>query len=215
MHPTNKLPYFERLSVFACLACFCLMVYRCLFSLSFNYTYLLWNLAVAIIPYLISKKLSINTKPASLPVLRLVVWFLFFPCCIFLLADLLQIRRHENFPFAYDLLLLFSFAIAGIIPGLMSLKKVENFLGNYFPTFIARLFIMLAIFLSSYSIALIRFMHLKSWDISDNIKKLVHLSYLSPDIPSNLWLHRITTVACLIILYSIFNKFYPSLKNRM
>jgi uncharacterized membrane protein len=130
----------------------------------------------------------------------------------------LQIHRHETFPFAYDLLLLSSFAIAGIIPGLMSLKKVEIFLSNYFSSFLVKLFIVSTIFLSSYSIALVRFLHLKNWDIAERGKRLPHISYinfLSTEITSDAWLQRIFLIVCIIIMYVIFNRFYPPLKHKV
>jgi len=218
MSPINKLSCFERISIFACLACFGLLVYRCIFSLSFDYTFLMWNLAVAIIPYLISKKLSTRKKPSLREFGLVLLWLLFFPCCIFLFIGLLQIHRHETFPFAYDLLLLVSFAIAGIIPGLMSLKKVEFFLGTYFHPFLVKLFIVSTIFLSSYNIALIRFLHLKNWDIAENEKKLPrvsHINPLSPEMTPDAWLQRIFLVVCIIIMYVIFNRFYPPLKHKV
>ena len=169
---TVKLPFFERLMIFASMFSFGLLFYRCLFTLSIDYTFFLWNLLIAFIPYLISKQLlkykSFNIKAFSL----LLLWLMFFPGCIYLFTDLLQMHK-TNFSFVYDVCLFLSFAITGILPGLMSLKQIEIFLNRHTTAFRAKITILLFIFLSSYNIVLARFLHLRSWNIITDFRQML------------------------------------------
>lgn len=161
---TAKLPYFERLMVFASMFSFGLLFYRCLFTLSFDYTFYLWNLLIAHIPYIISKQLlkcrNLNLKALIL----LFFWLISFPACMYIFIDITQMRK-TNFPLVYDIFLVTAFAITGLLPGLMSLKKIDTYLKKYIPGFFVKLSVVLFIFLSSYNAGLVKFLHLNSWNI--------------------------------------------------
>jgi uncharacterized membrane protein len=201
-----KLPYFERVMMFASFFSFGLLFYRCLFSLSLNYTFFLWNLLIAFVPYIISKQLlkckTLNARAFSL----LILWLLFFPSCIYLFTDMLQMRK-TNFPLVYDVCMFLSFAVTGILPGLMSLRKVEIFLSNHLPAFPVRLSILLFIFLSSYNIVLARFLHFRSWNIAADFRKMFHAAeedFLAPQSNLHAWLTILTLVFLIDLIYAGF-----------
>jgi uncharacterized membrane protein len=169
---TRRLPSFERIMIFAGLLSFGFLFYRCIFTANFHYTFLLWNLVLAFVPYAISKKL-INNKGNKLTNYLLVLsWLLFFPACIYPLTDLFQLKQTDNFSMAYDLIMFLSFAVAGLLPGLVSLKTTEGFLKEHFSGGFAKLSLLFFIFLSSYSACLVRFLHLKSWNVVNDFKKM-------------------------------------------
>ena len=203
-----KLPYFERVMMFASFFSFGLLFYRCLFSLSLNYTFFLWHLLIAFVPYVISKELlkckTLNARAFAL----LILWLLFFPSCIYLFTDMLQMRK-TNFPLVYDVCMFLSFAVTGILPGLMSLRKVEIFLSNHLPAFLVRLSILLFIFLSSYNIVLARFLHFRSWNIAADFRKMFHASekdILSPQSNLHTWLTILTLVLLIDLIYAGFKQ---------
>ena len=209
MH-TAKLPYFERLMIFASLFSFGLLFYRCLFTLSFDYSFLLWNLLIAFFPYLISKQLEKCTSFNVKAFLLLFLWLLFFPCCIYLFTDMLQMHK-TNFALVYDVPMFLSFAITGILPGLMSLKKTEMFLTRFIPGAHVRLSIFLFIFLSSFNIVLVRFLHLKSWNIITDCEKMLYASekdILSPENNLEAWMAIFVLMLIIDLAYAGFKRLY-------
>src|SRR5580765_1282169 len=131
----KKLPAFERLLIFSFCCTSGILLYRCIFSWSLHYTYLLWNLFLAITPYLVSKQLvkcrELNLKAALL----LTLWLLLFPNSPYILTDLFHLSRKDNIPLWYDGMLFLSAAWTGLLPGLVSLRKVETFLSGHLRQF--------------------------------------------------------------------------------
>lgn len=207
---TVKLPYFERLMIFVSMFSFGLLFYRCLFTLSIDYTFFLWNLLIAFIPYLISKQLlkykTFNIKAFSL----LLLWLMFFPGCIYLFTDFLHMHK-TNFPLVYDVSLFLSFAVASLLPGLMSLKQIEIFLNRHTSAFRTRVTILLFIFLSSYNIVLARFLHLRSWNIITDFRQMLYASkkeILFPESSLHIWLAILMLVLLIDLAYTGFKKLY-------
>ena len=197
--------------IFSAFISFGLLFYRCVFTLSFHYTYFLWNLLIAFAPYIISKQLvkckELNVKA----ILLLSVWLLFFPACMYLLTDILQMHRTDNFPVLYDAGLYLSFAWTGLLPALMSLKKVETFLRRHLSVFWVKFSLLFFMFLCSYATCIVRFLHLKNWDIITNYKKLIAVSannILNPEDHIHAWLSIITLVMLLDLIYIGFKKLY-------
>lgn len=207
----SKLPAFERLMIFSGFISFGLLFYRCLFTLNLHYTYFLWNLLIALMPYLISKQL-VKCKALNIKAVFLIcLWLMLFPACVYLFTDIFQIHKTDNFSFLYDSILFLSFAWNGLLPGLMSLKKVEVFLTRHVPSFFVNLSVLFFIFLSSYSICLVRLFHLKNWNIITNSKKLLAVSVnniLNPLNHIHAWLSITTLVLLLDITYLGFKKLY-------
>lgn len=207
----NKLPAFERLMIFSALVSFGLLFYRCLFTLNFHYTYFLWNLVIAFAPYIISKQLTKNKVLNLKTVLLLTLWLILFPACVYLFTDVLQIHKTDNFSLLYDVVLFLSFAWNGLLPALMSLKKVEGFLKKHLPVFLVKLSVLFFIFLSSYGICLVRFLHLKSWNVIADSRKLLAISannILNPEDHIHAWLSIISLVMLIDVVYIGFKKLY-------
>lgn len=203
-----KLPYFERVMMFASFFSFGLLFYRCLFTLSLNYTFFLWNLLIAFVPYIISKQILKRKTLNTQSFLLLIVWLLFFPSCIYLFTDMLQMQK-TNFPMAYDVCMFLSFALTGMLPGLMSLKKVETFLSNHISAFFVRLSVLLFIFLSSYNIVLARFLHFRNWNIAANFRKMFHASeedILAPQSNLHAWITILILVILIDLIYAGFKQ---------
>jgi uncharacterized membrane protein len=208
---SKQIPAFEKLMLFSAFISFGLLFYRCVFTLNYHYTYFLWNLLIAYLPYIISKQLikckELNVKA----ILLLSIWLLFFPACMYLFTDILTMHRIDNFPIIYDVFLYLSFAWNALLPALMSLKKVESFLRKYLPVFWVKFSLLFFIFLSSYATCIVRFLHLKNWDIITDYKKLIAVSannILNPEDHVHAWLSIITLVMLIDLIYIGFKKLY-------
>ena len=208
--PAGKLPYFERLMVFASMFSFGVLFYRCLFTLSLDYTFFLWNLLVAYMPYVVSKQLFKCGHLGVKAFLLIVLWLLFLPASIHLFTDMLQMHQ-TNFSIVFDAFLFLCSAITGILPGLMSLKNVETFLSKHVSAIVAKISIPVFIFLSSYSALSVRFLHLKSWNIVADFKKMLHASENDIRFPENnmhIWISILALVLLIDLLYKGFKRLY-------
>jgi len=208
---TKRIPAFERLMIFSAFISFGLLFYRCVFTLSFHYTYFLWNLLIAYVSYIMSKQL-IKCKEINVKAILFVSgWLLFFPACMYLFTDILQMHKTDHFPVIYDAFLYLSFAWNALLPSLMSLKKVEAFLRRHLSVFLVKVSILFFIFLSSYSICLVRFLHLKDWDVITNTKRFLRVSannFLNPADHIHSWLSIISLMLLLDVIYVGFKKLY-------
>ncbi|HEX5154602.1 MAG TPA: DUF1361 domain-containing protein [Parafilimonas sp.] len=208
---TKKLPVLERLMIFLGMFCFGVLFYRCFFTWNLHYTFLLWNLLIAFVPYIISKQLLKCKELNIKAILLLFAWMLFFPVCIYLFTDILQMHNSDNFYSLYDGLLFLSFGFTGLLPGFISLRQIEMFLAKHLPGFLVKASILFFIFLSSYGICLVRFLHLKNWNIIVDFKKLFHVSekdILNPEHHVSIWLSIFILVVLIDILYAGFKKLY-------
>jgi uncharacterized membrane protein len=208
---TERIPAFERLMLFSAFVAFGLLFYRCVFTLSFHYTYLLWNLLIAYVPYILSKQLAKCKKINEKAMLLLAGWLLFFPACMYLFTDILGMKKTDNFPIFYDVFLYLVFSWNALLPALMSLKNVESFLRRHQSAFMVKVSILFFIFLSSYSICLVRFLHLKDWDIITNSKRFIQISVnniLNPTDHIHAWLSIISLMLLLDVIYVGFKKLY-------
>jgi len=214
---TDRLPAYERLMIFFGLVSFSFLFYRCIFTLNLHYTFFLWNLLIAFVPYIVSKQLLKYNELGIKAFLLLFVWLIFFPSCLYLFTDLLQIHKTDNFSIVYDIILFSSFAVTGMLPGLTSLKQVEAFLKKHMPVLLVRISVLIFIFLSSYSICLVRFLHLKSWNILADSKRLFYASkhnILYPQAHVDAWLSILALVFLINVIYTWYKKLYYLKKIR-
>ena len=209
MEEDKRLPVFERLMVMSSLITFGLLFYRCIFTLSFHYSYFAFNLLLAFMPYIISKQLvkceELNVKA----VLLLSLGLIFFPNCVYLFTDILQIKQTDNFPLWYDIALYAAVAFNGLLPGLMALKKVEVFLKKHLPDSFVKTSILVCLFFSSYSTYLKKFLHLKAWNFPADTKKIYFVSkrnVLNPQDHVQIWISVFALVVLLNVLYEVFKK---------
>jgi uncharacterized membrane protein len=211
-----KLPAFERLMIFFSLLSFGLLLYQCIFTFSLHYTFFLWNLLIAFVPYVVSKQLLKCNELGMKAFLLLITWLVFFPSCVYLFTDLLQMNRSDNFSFLYNVMLFSSFAFTGLMSGLLSLRQVETFLKKHVPAFLVKISVLFFIFLSSYSICLIRFLHFRSWSVAADIRKMIHASehnILDPENHVRIWLSILILVLLIDLLYVGLKKVFQLAKN--
>lgn len=152
---------------FSTLFCFLLIATRVYFSGYITFVFLVWNLFLAWIPYLISKYLIhhiSDIKKISLFFLG-GVWLLFFPNAPYILTDLIHLKPRADVPFWFDLVLLLSFAWTGVLLGYKSLHNIQKIIQQLYGKTKALIFVVFCLFISGYGIYLGRFERFNSWDI--------------------------------------------------
>mgnify|MGYP000054457986 CR=1 FL=1 len=133
-----------------------------------TFFFLLWNLALAWVPYLMALHIGqLQRQEAGRwrLLLGLCVWLAFLPNAPYLITDFVHFRPLPPVPIWFDLILLFAAASTGLLLGLLSIYEVHQVLKNWFSKRYSNLLILAAIGLSGFGIWLGRFQRWNSWDI--------------------------------------------------
>lgn len=155
--------------------CIALLAFRVYFSSSTIYSFFIWNLFLAWIPFLLSQTItSFERKGKSNLILGglFSVWLLFFPNSPYIITDLFHLKKTQNIPLWYDLILIVSFAWNGLMIGYISLIKIQSFLNRKFKPKTSWIIIVSILCLSAFGIYLGRFERWNSWDIITNPSSL-------------------------------------------
>jgi uncharacterized membrane protein len=145
--------------------------------------YLIWNLFLAWVPYVISlfyfkKETSIGR---FIPIF--IIWFLFFPNAPYLVTDITHIASRLPSTLWYDSLLFFLFAWIGLLLGMLSLFHLYQYIKKHFNFWISEIIIIAVCSVSSFGIYLGRFERWNSWDILVNpVELMKHSFYVSTNL---------------------------------
>src|SRR5688572_2696654 len=95
--------------------------------------FLVWNLFLAWIPFIIAFLVSRRLEKISLPTLCicLFVWLLFLPNAPYLITDLIHLRPRDGIPLWYDAVIFFLFAFHGLLLGLLSTLFIHEIFEKY------------------------------------------------------------------------------------
>jgi uncharacterized membrane protein len=173
-----------------------------------TYVFLAWNLFLAWIPFALSQKLSnINNQWKIFFVTAL--WLLFLPNAPYIITDFLHLKQRAPIPYWYDILLLFSAALNGLLLGLLSLLTVEKILLNRYGRKISGIIMLCSFFLCAFGIYMGRYLRWNSWDI------IVNPGELAGDILDRLFnpFDHFGTWAVTVLFGSFFYVMYYSIKN--
>jgi uncharacterized membrane protein len=144
-----------------------LLIVRIILSGQLTYIFLAWNLFLAWIPFAISQKID-GAQNRWRIFLLTGAWLLFLPNAPYIITDFLHLRQRPPIPYWYDILLLFSAALNGLLLGLLSLFNVEKFLTDRYGNRISGLLILCSFFLCAFGIYMGRYLRWNSWDIITN-----------------------------------------------
>ncbi|MFT3795856.1 DUF1361 domain-containing protein [Flavobacterium sp.] len=145
-----------------------LLAFRMAVTESLYYGFLIWNLVLAAVPYLVSWYLSENQPLAQrkIPLLLFTaLWLLFLPNAPYIITDFLHFKRETGMPEWFDVLLLMSFAWNGIVLGFVSMQAMRQFWHHVFGFFPSWLMVFGCTILSGFGIYLGRYLRYNSWDI--------------------------------------------------
>jgi uncharacterized membrane protein len=146
-----------------------LIITRIFYSRNIDYLFLVWNLFLAWIPYVISSLFNKMTNHRRWKqVFVFCCWLMFFPNALYIVTDLIHLDDESTVPKWFDALLLFSSSIVGLMMAFISLHRVENYLYKTVNKKILTPLIILILFLGSFGVYLGRFLRWNSWDILSN-----------------------------------------------
>lgn len=120
---------------FAFIACGALLSGRIILTRSLDYLFLPFNLVLAALPIAFSI-LFAHARKSGRRLCFAVLWLLFFPNAPYIITDLIHLARiggANGAPLWFDVLLVASYAGAGLIFGYVSLLQMQNSLAANFP----------------------------------------------------------------------------------
>lgn len=143
---------------------------RAEFSGSERYAFLVWNLFLAWIPFLISYFtyiLSMSRKWIYLFIpIAAFLWLIFFPNAPYILTDFQHLAySHGELPVWYDVMMLIWFAFTGLLLGIVSLFLMQEIVRREFGSWAGWTFVTAVAGLSSAGVYMGRFLRWNSWDL--------------------------------------------------
>src|SRR6266545_2370544 len=133
-----------------------------------NFSYLIWNLVLAWIPFVLAILFYDAHRRGARPAALLGLgglWLLFFPNAPYILTDFIHLGRDPLSPVWYDGLTISAFAGMGLLLGLGSLYLVQSAVRQLLGERLAWTLAGGALVLASIGIYLGRFVRLNSWDL--------------------------------------------------
>ncbi|MEO6684834.1 MAG: DUF1361 domain-containing protein [Dyadobacter sp.] len=193
-----------------------LLFFRIVVTQNLGFIFMTWNLFLAWVPlfyikWVWERELSRRT-PTFLLWIHLVIWLLFFPNAPYIVTDLLHLRATPENMVWYDAVMIFTFAVAGFLTGLYSIRIVHRLLTHRWNQYTAWLIVAFSMFLSGFGVFLGRYGRWNSWDIISNpiaLSRGILKSMIDPFAIK----HTFTFSFVLMLLYFAFHIFAELKRN--
>ena len=148
---------------------------RVMYTGTRGYTFLLWNLILAWIPFLIAFAMyHLRGMPRILRAFGWAMWLLFLPNAPYIVTDLIHLRWNTAAPVWYDAMMIATFAWTGLFLGLVSLTMMQSLVRQRLGNVVSWAFALASLALSGFGIYLGRFERWNSWDILADPRGLGH-----------------------------------------
>ncbi len=150
-----------------CLLSLGLLIFRISITGQLNFIFLVWNLFLAYIPFGISTLMELKKRDIDHWQFWVIapIWLLFFPNAFYILTDLFHLHKIAGMPEWFDLLLILTFAISGLLLGLFSLRSMHKIVEKLHSKWVGITYVISSIILGSFGVYLGRFERYNSWDI--------------------------------------------------
>ncbi|MBS1510587.1 MAG: DUF1361 domain-containing protein [Bacteroidetes bacterium] len=146
-----------------------MMAIRFIYTGGQGFVFLVWNLFLAWIPYVISSKFSVLiAAPPWQQFTALICWFVFYPNALYIVTDLIHLDLDTIVPKWFDAILLFTASIAGLLMGFVSLLRLEFYLSFKMKPQFVHVVMIAVLFFGSFGVYLGRFLRWNSWDVLQN-----------------------------------------------
>ena len=135
-----------------------------------RYRFLIWNLFLAWIPFMISYftyTLTIRRRWIYLFIpVAAFLWLIFFPNAPYILTDFQHLAYgSKELPVWYDVMMLIWFAFTGLLLGMVSLYLMQEVVRREFGRWVGWAFVIAVAGLSAAGVYMGRFLRWNSWDI--------------------------------------------------
>jgi uncharacterized membrane protein len=160
--------------------CVALVVVRDAHTGTQDFHYLVWNLFLAWIPFVLAMIVYDRWRRRGAGVTVLVLgalWLLFFPNAPYIVTDFVHLERGAAAPYWYDAVTIAAFAWMGVLLGFASLFLMQTVVRQWRGSVAGWLFALVAIGLGSLGIYLGRSLRLNSWDALEHpsvIPRILH-----------------------------------------
>jgi uncharacterized membrane protein len=170
----------------ASLFCVALVLVRNVHTGNINFRYLIWNLFLAWIPFVLAVFVYDRWRRRRGGMLLLVLgglWLLFFPNAPYIATDVVHLHNDPLSPYWYDAVTIAAFAWMGVLLGFASLYLMQTVVRQWRGAFAGWVFAFVAIGLGSLGIYLGRFLRLNSWDALEHpsvLPRILHAVARNP-----------------------------------
>lgn len=134
-----------------------------------RYWFLVWNLALAWLPFvfaiLLVKQLQKTRWLTFINIILTVLWLGFLPNSFYLASDLIHLQTTPEVSLLYDAVLFTSFIFNGFLSGFISLYLIHRELLERVARYYAHVLIGTILFLCSFAIHLGRTLRWNTWDV--------------------------------------------------
>jgi uncharacterized membrane protein len=141
---------------------------RVVYTGTYNYSNLVWNLFLAWIPFGLAVYAYDGFRKGLGRVQLLAaggLWLLFFPNALYIVTDFKWLREWAGAPIWYDILLVSAAAWCGLLLGFASLYLVQDVVRRAFGSGRAWAFAFATLGLGAFGVYLGRFERWNSWDV--------------------------------------------------
>lgn len=142
-----------------------LLAFRIIYSGNLSYIFYVWNLFLAVVPIMLSRRIQAMQVPTKKTFLLLFLWILFLPNAPYVVTDLFHYRERWPVPKWYDLMIVTSASWNGLMAGFISVMQVESFFSKRLSTTKTKLLTAVVFLLCGYGIYIGRYLRFNSWDI--------------------------------------------------
>lgn len=147
-----------------------LLAARFVYSDSRQLGFLAWNLFLAAVPYLASlwaeAENALDPQRWRRLIAPAIIWLLFLPNAPYIVTDLIHLHRiRPPIPLWYDAVLVFTFALAGCLFGVVSLRIMQGRVRTLAGRTVAWIFTLTAIGLCGPGIYVGRVLRWNSWHV--------------------------------------------------
>jgi uncharacterized membrane protein len=191
---------------------FILLLARTVYTGGLTFTFLVWNLFLAFVPFFLSYSLTL--RPAWMErkwkfVAVFTTWLLFIPNSFYMLTDLFHLYDSFSVPRWYDLLLILSFAWNASLMGILSVRHIEKVMETKLLYKNDWAFVYPVMFLNAMGIYIGRYLRFNSWEMISNpfrlLADMMHI-LLHPFYYKGAWAMIICFSFFLSILYMTLKK---------
>lgn len=186
--------------------CIVLQLIRVQYTQSLFFSFLLWNLFLAFIPYGISEWIKKKQPQKKVFLFLLVVWLLFLPNSPYIITDFVHLHHSKSTMLWYDLFLIFCFANTGLILAIVSMNDMYTMIQQQWTAKIANKSMIVITFLCGFGIYLGRFLRFNSWDLVTHPFSIIKQSFTSLT-NSTAWFITVGFASLLWLLLSVFRSF--------
>lgn len=191
------------------LVCVTMLEARILYSGKGLFRFMVWNLGLAWIPYLLALALTLPALEGPGAARRLTRgailcgWIAFLPNAPYVLTDLVHIQARPPVPVWYDSLMLGMFGLTGLLLGVRSLALVQARVATRWGALVGWATAAAATALCGVGIMIGRFERWNSWDLATRPRRLLAdlLPLLDPLAEPRAWVASLLFGGCTFVLY--------------